>query len=68
MCHGCWTMLGSAQPLCVTHPLAASAVAAAAWTTRAAAEAKDTLKLQTCSNTAHPLCVPLLSSRISCGD
>ena len=41
--------------VCVSHPLAASAVAAAAWTTGATAEAKDALKR---NNTAAPALVP----------
>ena len=42
--------------VCVTHPLAASAVAAAAWTTGATAEAKDALKRNKYSRTGTGAC------------
>ena len=47
--------------VCVTHPLAASAVAAAAWTTGASAEDKDALKRNAYSRTGTGFCrfVPL---------
>ena len=47
--------------MCVTHPLAASAVAAAAWTTGATAEGKDALKRNKYSRTGTGSCssVPL---------
>ena len=47
--------------VCVTHPLSASAVAAAAWTTGATTEAKDALKRNKHSRTGTGACrsVPL---------
>ena len=42
--------------MCVTHPLAASAVAAAAWTTGATAEGKDALKRNKYSRTGTGGC------------